>query len=199
MALCFSAHARGFYGIAGGGIAEHPMSGGRGHWQQAPEYSTDIDTRSPTFTLGVGYQVKPWLAFEADYRDLGSLSGHIQFTTDEAYSAGEPGPLYTAYINSQSRGIGLSALLSTGNKSTPLARIGIFYHDSTFAPILVNGTTLTTFHDDGNPLDDKDIGWMFGVGWKYNNVRVEYTYFPNVAAQNTPYWDVQTVTVSVTF
>lgn len=193
------AEARDLYGIVGGGMAEHPMEQGDGHWVQ-DTFDNHFDLNSPTFTLGIGYKVKPWLAVEADYRDLGGMNGVIRYVSDHAYQSckcanGED--VRTGYMETDVHGFGLSALFK--HKTGVTLRTGLFMHHSDVAIITPNGDGLVRHLGDPKPFSERAMGYMIGIGYQYENLRVEYTHFPNVNAGGAPNLNINTFTVSLEF
>lgn len=203
---------RKWYGIVGGGMSMHPMEQGDGHWIQEA-YDSHYDLNSPTFTLGLGYKVKPWLSIEADYRDLGGMTGTLMFTSDDKYqgciASGNPKAcdairqrdgLESGYLETDVHGFGLSALAR--HKSGITLRAGFFVHHSDMM-MLLDTRTDKKRQLDGNgpelPFDQRGLGYMFGIGYQYENVRVEYTHFPNVNSGGAPNLNINTFTVSVEF
>lgn len=189
------------YGIIGGGIAEHKMDQGDGHWRQNA-FGQDFDTTSPTYTLGLGLKLNDKWAVELDYRDLGGMSGALNAVSDRNYKACQCSPsgeFHHWYIESDVSGIGLSALYRPWKGL--LLRAGLFKHRSKFDAhkFTAGGRLKNAGPGSYTPFDDHGVNPMFGIGYAMGDVRFEYTLFHNVGAGQAAAINISTVTATVTF
>ena len=168
---------------------------------------SDTDT---TYSLFVGYQFVPWLAFEASWMDLGNTN----IDTDGTYiynavvnppPAGVPnGGTYSVNPKFESSGWALSVLpmLPIGDAWNIYARLGYYFGDNKLSgKLTAQDTRLGT--PIGSPYQEKFsesdssgvLLWGAGVSYTWNqrvSFRLEYDNVNDVVESSGPYGDDKT-------
>jgi hypothetical protein len=221
LAALFSGLARAeAYLTVGVGQAKLRDVGIQNLWMQEG-FGKVAEEKSTVWTLGAGYRFTPWLAIEADYRDLGQFNSMAVFTPD---GHGAPGaynpqtgqcngpcmPSSAGYQHGTTKGAGLSAVLTFPNGDLqPFVRAGAFYHVSKYYTAQFHATDpdgryLVISHGDRTPggfipFEHRGLGWMWGAGLRWERLSLEYTYFPKAAGPTSPYRNIQALTLNWQF
>lgn len=178
-----------------------------GYWYQEG-YDYKFDEKANAWKIGVGWQINRRWAVEADYRDLGEYNGIARFVSDENYNVDAKTcrdpcePTLTGWQNGTANGIGLSAIYALPGKITPFIRGGMFVHNVKFSSY----TTLVETPLDRRLYEVRDENFerisarpFAGIGVRYKDFDIEYTFYPDVGTVLTAYRNVSTVMVSVRF
>ena len=142
----------------------------------------NIEDKKTGWKAFLGYQVNPYLAFEAQYADLG------KFTTSFTVPTGGPGTAVFASFRPTIYGVDAVGTLPIGGGFGLLGRIG-YFHWKLQASTTVSPPTLPGIVDPGG---DTSMGYNidFGVGAKWDfsrhlGVRLEYTRYPKIGDSET--------------
>lgn len=196
-----------FYLTLGLGQATLHQLRHNGHWYQ-DGYGYVLDEKANAWKIGAGWQVSRRLALEADWRDLGEYNGIARFVNDDNYNVDqqtcrEPcDPTLTGWQNGTARGLGLSAVFSQPGRITPFIRAGAFVHQVKFRSYValadspLDRRIHTTTDDNFDRIGVRAFG---GIGVRYKNLDIEYTFYPDVGTVLTAYRHVSTLMISARF
>lgn len=183
LALGGAAHAQspfhgGYFG-AGGGVSKVKQPADCSLPFQTTQ-NCDIEDKKTAWRVFFGYQVNPYLAFEAGYADLG------KFTTSFTI----PGIPTTVSSSFRPTIYGVDAIgtLPIGGGFGLLGRIG-FFHWKLQAATTVSPFDLPGIVEAGGDTP-KGYNVDFGVGAKWDfaqnlGVRLEYTRYPKIGEEET--------------
>jgi hypothetical protein len=165
-----------------------------------------LSPAKPVATIGAGYQLNSWLAVEADYRYLNTISGgNGEYLGDNTWTynpvtfvghcATTPCHNSTGFGKSTTQGFGLSAVakkqLGTDGEHFVFVRAGVLRgtskYESHFEPAYAT-TTVTDTRTKYSP--------MFGVGMEVGHVAVELTHYQGVVLFEGAYQSTTTATLS---
>jgi outer membrane protein OmpA-like peptidoglycan-associated protein len=174
---------------------------------------SDTDT---TYSLFVGYQLVPWLAFEASWMDLGNetikASGRYDYPSPHVSLDPDYG-LYSADTKFESSGWALSAvpMLPLGESWNLFGRLGYYMGDNKISAAF-SAQDYYAIDDSpvGDPYEAKDHNtdssgtfmWGAGVSWTWNQqvtTRLEYTNVADVAETGGHKTDVERFTLGVAY
>jgi hypothetical protein len=149
------------------------------NWAEIPSGASSLDDGDNGYSLAVGFRFSRYLAFEAEYLDLGKTSYLVK-------DQGE-----TARLELGSKGPALSMIgsLPLGNVLSLEGRAGLYFSQVDMTTFLVGTGLDILFFDEDYPLEalrSTDPGWMFGAGvaatFGHWSARVHYDYFNRKAA-----------------
>lgn len=188
----------------GRGELRHP---GPNKWWIQEGFDYTIHQKSTVYQLGLGLKVKPWLAVEANYHDLGQYNHFAGFiAAEDLYDPSEP-DLCTGecpatqwgYLRGEARAVSLSLLpryAFTKNFSI-FGRIGVAYYKARFDAYITDGIVNSRHVVRNFAGTGAGYTGLYGLGVTYRNLSIETTQFEEIAANgSSPYKDARTVTVS---
>jgi hypothetical protein len=188
----------------GRGELRHP---GPNKWWIQEGFDYTIHQKSTVYQLGIGLKVKPWLAAEVLYHDLGQYNHFAGFIAEEdLYNPSEPDfctgecpATQWGYLRGEARAISLSLLpryAFTKNFSV-FGRLGVAYYKARFDAYITDGIVNSRHVVRNFAGSGEGYSPLYGLGMTYGKFTVETAQFGEVAANgSSPYKDASTVTVS---
>jgi OmpA family protein len=170
------------------------------NWWYQDEFAHSEQANANSFGVGIGYRVKPWLAFELDYRNLGAYHADSMSTpSDAAYFGGcvttNTCPA-TAMIHAIGtvQGFAPSMILSYPATVSPFVRFGEFFYRTTWkVHASVNQISMYNYEvpdgPGGFPGDETRKGFkpFYAFGLKYKTLRLESITYPDMSTNASGY------------
>lgn len=196
--FCFSANAQPYLTLSAGHTNLHQIV--ENNWWYQDEFDHSQQTTSNAYGVGVGYRVRPWLAFELDYRNLGTYHADSMSTpSDAAYfggcvNAGTCPPTAMMHLYGTVQGFSPSVILNYPATVSPFIRLGEFFYRSTWK-VHSSVNSISLYHYEtpdgpgGFPGDETQRGRkpFYAYGIKYKALRIESIIYPDVSTNASGY------------
>jgi len=184
------------YDLDTGGVAQQISDQLAGLGLATSNVRTDTSEDGFTYGVVVGYQVRPYLAVEAAYVDLGSAEYKFNATVSDGTTSSE----LRSQLTTDSSGPTLSALgiLPFGKGWELYGRVGVYFASNEAALRLSADGIEESVSDDSS---SQELLWGGGLGYtrgKYS-VRLDYQQFTDVGDDSTGEASIDRLAVGAIF